>query len=303
MTPDPSVYAGYASRGRNAAWRYVLATCLALVFATLLSLAVGVVLMLTHSLPADLAQQMQHPTRPVTFLAATGGIFGILLAGFALAIFLVHGKSPRDVVGEWRWRRFFQGAALWTVALVALTGVDLLLAPHGFALTATRQTPLLAFSALLALAPQTFAEEFVFRGYLTQGLLLATGRPWAAAAISGALFGALHIANGAPQALSAAVFGVVLAVLAIRTGGIAFTFGLHLINNWFGAAVVVSGGDLFHGLPGLATQNTPQLMWWDTATAAAALLALAFLMGVHRSFSARSLQQAAPGSAEQGAQA
>jgi membrane protease YdiL (CAAX protease family) len=303
MTSEPSVYAGYARQGRNAGWRYVLATGLALLFATILALAAGVILTLTHALPADLAQQMQHPTRPVTFLVATGGIFGILLAGFALAIFLVQRKSPADVVGEWRWRRFFQGAALWAVALIALTGVDLLLAPHGFALTATRQTPLLALSALLALAPQTFAEEFVFRGYLTQGLLLATGRPWAAATISGALFGALHIANGAPQAVSAAIFGVVLSVLAIRTGGIAFTFGLHLINNWFGAVAVVSGGDLFNGLPGLATQNTPELMWWDTATAAAALVALAFLMGAHRSFSARSLQRTGPGSAEQGAQA
>jgi membrane protease YdiL (CAAX protease family) len=152
------------------------------------------------------------------------------------------------------------------------------LAPAGFSISATARTPQLALWALIGLAPQVFAEEFIFRGYLTQGLLLATRRPPLAALFSGLVFGAMHIPNGWPQALGATLFGILLAWLAIRTGGIAFTTGLHLINNWFGAVIVVSAGDVFRGVPGLLTQTTPQLMWWDTALSSGALLALVLLL-------------------------
>ena len=125
---------------------------------------------------------------------------------------------------------------------------------------------------------QTFAEEFVFRGFASQGLLLATRRVLPTALISGLLFGALHIPNGPSQAVSATIFGIVLSVIAIRTGGIAFTYGLHLVNNLFGAVVVASNNDAFHGSPALFSQNTPQLMWWDTAIGVAALVAVAVLV-------------------------
>jgi membrane protease YdiL (CAAX protease family) len=129
----------------------------------------------------------------------------------------------------------------------------------------------LALAAAAGLLVQTFCEEFFFRGLITQGLLLWLKRPWPAAIVSGLLFGALHIANGPQQALNAVAFGIVCSMLAIRTGGIAFTWGLHLANNYFGAVVVVSAGDVFKGSPGLFTQNTPQLMWWDLSLAVLAL--------------------------------
>ncbi len=125
---------------------------------------------------------------------------------------------------------------------------------------------------------QTFGEEFIFRGYLTQGFLLALKKPLPAAIASGLLFGSVHIPNGIPQALNATVFGIVCALIAIRTGGIALTFGLHLANNYFGAVVVVSGADVFKGSPGIITQTTPQLIWWDLCIAVAALAGALWLI-------------------------
>ncbi len=121
---------------------------------------------------------------------------------------------------------------------------------------------------------QTFTEELIFRGWLTQGLLLWTRRPAVAAVIAGLLFGLLHIPNGLPQAAGATLFGVAMSLVAIRTGGIAFTWGLHLVNNLLGAVVVVSSGDVFAGAPGLFTQTTPQLMWWDAAVEGVVLIIL-----------------------------
>jgi hypothetical protein len=118
-------------------------------------------------------------------------------------------------------------------------------------------------------------------------LRLATRRPLAAATLSGLLFGALHAPNGPPQAIGAAAFGTATALVTIRTGSIAFSYGLHLANNVFGAVLVVSAGDVFSGSPALATQNTPQLMWWDLGATIVALVAVAGLVRAHDARSIR----------------
>ena len=266
-------YLDYARRGLNAWWRYLLAIVAALVIWLVLDVAIIVGLTVSRLMPADVAAELTKPSHPVVFFAGNGLAFATLIAGLVIAARLIQRKRFTDVIGEWRWSRFAAGFALWTACLIAATLADVALRPSGFRWTATGGTAALAVAALVGLGVQTFAEEFIFRGYLTQGLLLATKRPVAASVLSGALFGALHIPNGVPQALNAVLFGSVAALIAIRTGGIAFTWGMHLINNLAGAVIVVSAGDVFKGTPGLFTQTTPSLAWWDLI-AETALLAV-----------------------------
>lgn len=271
-------FAQYARRGRNGPVRYGLALALGLVLSVVLGAAVLLPLQLAGLLPVDLATRMTDASAPEVFFPATGVMFGCLLLGCVLAARWVQGKRLRDIVGAWRWRLFGLGLALWTLVLVAGAGADALLAPEGFSFTATPQTLSVAGLALVALVPQVFAEEFIFRGWITQGLLLALKRPWPTAIVSGIVFGSVHIPNGLPQAASATLFGVLTAVIAIRLGGIAFTTGLHLANNLFGAVIVVSAQDVFRGLSGVIRQSTPQLMWWDVAVSAAGLTCLTFVV-------------------------
>jgi uncharacterized protein len=190
---------------------------------------------------------------------------------------LLQGKRFGDVVGRWNWKLFSWAVVFWVVVEILASGMDFLIAPNGFHITASDGTLDLALWALFGLSVQTFAEEFIFRGYLTQAFLLATKNPLAAALVSGLLFGAMHAPNGAPQAVAAGCFGIVTSLIAIRTGGIAFTFGLHLTNNLFSAVIMISTDDVFLGSPGLISQNTPQLVWWDVAVTAAALVGTLWL--------------------------
>lgn len=274
-----TVFLEYAARGRNAWWRYAACVVLALGLTILLGLAVVSVLTVADVLPDDFETRIIDPSEPIAFFLANGVLFGLLIAGLAVAARLIHAKRFTDLLGAWRWPVFWRGLAVWLVVLVAAVLIDFALAPQGFRVSADGRTAALVAVALPALAVQTFAEEFVFRGYVTQGLLLATRRVLPAALISGLLFGALHIPNGTPQAVSATAFGIVMAFIAIRTGSIAFTSGLHLANNAFGAIVVVSGGDVFRNTPGFFTQTTPHLMWWDTAVGVVGLVAVAVLVG------------------------
>ena len=263
-----------AARGRNAWWRYLISGVAAIVFATLALTALSIVLGTAHILPPDVAAQLQQPRDAPIFFLGVGVVFAALAIGLMAAVFLFQRKRPGDVIGNWRWRLFFWGFGVWAGLECVLALIDFVIAPHGFSISVSSGTGALAISALAGLSAQTFAEEFIFRGYITQGILLATKRVLPAAAISGLVFGALHIPNGVPQAINAVVFGIVCALVAIRTGGICLTFGLHLVNNFFGAVILVSTGDVFRNSPGLFTQNTPQLLWSDLGLTSLALLAL-----------------------------
>lgn len=270
-----TAFLDYARRGRNAWWAYLLAVALASALTIGLGVALAFGLDRAGLLPPDLAAQIQSPRDPPVFFGAVAVIFGLILFSCWAAARIVQAKRFGDVVGRWSWSDFARGVLIWVAVLSVLTLVDFLLAPGGFRVTVGPGTLPLAAAALAGLAVQTFAEEWIFRGWLTQGLLLATRNTVATAILSGLLFGSLHIPNGWPQALGATVFGVATAMVAIRLGGIAFTYGVHLVNNLFGAVVVVSGQDVFRGAPGLFTQDTPHLMWWDVAAGALVLAALA----------------------------
>jgi membrane protease YdiL (CAAX protease family) len=271
-------YLDYARRGRTAWWRYPVTLVLAGAVAGLLGVAIVTALLVARLAPNDIALELQRPVHPFIFFTAIGLSFAVIVAGLALAARLIQRKTVADIAGRWSWKLFAAGAVVWAGCLTLATFADLLIDHGGFRWSASGATLGLAISALLGLGVQTFAEEFVFRGYLTQALLLATKRPWLAAILSGLLFGAMHIPNGSPQCVNATVVGVVTALIAIRTGGIAFTYGLHLINNLFGAVVVVSSSDVFKGSPGLITQTTPNLMWWDVASGAVMLALVAWLI-------------------------
>lgn len=271
-------YLSYARRGANAGWRYLAALTLGVILTIVFGAVVIAVGEVLHILPADMAEQIQKPDRPITFFGVTATIFGLLALGFALAIRWLHRKRAADVLGAWSWRGYGRGFAIWAVVVVVTALVDFAIAPSGFRVTGGPQVASLAVMALAGLAIQTFAEEYVFRGYITQGLILAIKRPLPTAVVSGLIFGAIHIPNGLPQAVSATIFGVVLALIAIRTGGIAFGCGLHLANNLFAAVVLVSGGDVFKGSPGLFAQDTPHLMWWDVGVSSLALALVAWLI-------------------------
>jgi uncharacterized protein len=268
----------YAARGKNSWWRYVLGFILALVIGIVVSVAVSMAAILMKWVPLDLAAQIQTAGDPVMFFGFIGLVFGALLGGFAAVAPLLHGKSPFDLLGRWDWRGFVTGAVVWLGVMILLTGIDYLLRPSGFTWTAGRLTVTSVLVTCVALGIQTFAEEYVFRGYLTQGLLLATKKPLVASLISGVIFGLCHIPNGIPQAVWATFFGVVLALVAIRTGGVAFGVALHMVNNIFGAVVVVSANDVFKDAPSVLSQATPDLMWWDTLAGVVILTAIAALI-------------------------
>jgi membrane protease YdiL (CAAX protease family) len=95
---------------------------------------------------------------------------------------------------------------------------------------AEEETAKIVALGLLVILAAPISEEIFFRGFLFGGL---RGRMsfWAAALISGVLFGLVHLPTGPAQVPPLAVFGILLAWLYERTGSLGPAIFMHMIQN------------------------------------------------------------------------
>ncbi|MET9453181.1 CPBP family intramembrane glutamic endopeptidase [Streptomyces cinerochromogenes] len=161
------------------------------------------------------------------------------------------GKRPAgtvsSVAGRLRWR--------WLL-LCVLTAVPVLgLAMAGMFLLPADGEPesqwvgwpafARALAMLVLLVPvQAAAEEYVFRGWLTQTAGAFLRSPWAAILPQAVLFAAAH-GLGTPWGFAdLVVFALAAGWLTWRTGGLEASIALHTVNNLFsfGVAAAVVGG-------------------------------------------------------------
>ncbi len=134
-----------------------------------------------------------------------------------------------------------------------------------------RHGPLFAL-ALIALAP-AICEEGLFRGFILSGLRSGSGT-WAAVIVSALLFGVTHLD---PARLGAVTtLGVVLAVLAIRSGSLIPCILCHFTHNGL-ALVIVARLKELHDL-GLFQEGRPTHVLRGGALVAVAI-GLALLYG------------------------
>ena len=281
LSYDNPDFRARADAGKHAWWRYFLAFVWSLFVQTVLLLVLGIALMIAGVPMSILLTATKSPSQPLWFFGIIGASFVAWLIGIWWGAKWLNHKPARDYLAGWQWPLFFAGFGLWLVILCANEGFDYLMQPSGFALKASL-TPVVVAVTVLTLIVQTFTEEYLFRGFATQGFLHLVKRPLPAAILSGLFFGACHIPNGWPQAANAAMLGVALALIAIKTGNLAFGYGLHLVNNLFASLIFVSSDDIFKGAPGLFTQSTPSLELVDLGIAAVVLGVLSVAFGVKR---------------------
>ncbi|MEU6672265.1 CPBP family glutamic-type intramembrane protease [Streptomyces sp. NPDC046727] len=102
-----------------------------------------------------------------------------------------------------------------------------------------------ALAMLVVLVPvQAAAEEYVFRGWLTQTVGAFLRSPWAALLPQAVLFAAAHGWGTVWGFADLVVFGVAAGWLTWRTGGLEASIALHAVNNLlaFGVSAAVVDG-------------------------------------------------------------
>ena len=217
-------------------------------------------------------------------------------AGVAVLLFCVvkiHRKQWTDTItGRPRidWGRVGFGAAVWGGLSVVFMAAQYGLGDTSHLEWQFEAGPFAGMCVVLALLMpfQVGFEEWVFRGYLTQGCALLFKRGWAAIAVPGVVFGLMHWANpevqefgfwtAMPQYI---VMGLVLSATAVLDDGVELAFGLHLANNVLSSIVVT------HDAAALQTHAlwcdmAPQMSAWDGA--AMVVCGVIFLWACNRKY-------------------
>jgi uncharacterized protein len=174
---------------------------------------------------------------------------------------VLHGMGigwSSSVLGRLRWRLLPAYTGLAFAVLGAGIGLSVLL---GFLLgeeDVTGPVPGLGWLLVVVLLTtplQSAAEEYVFRGYLSQAVAGWIGRPevgaLVAAVTTAALFSALHAPPDVPTFLDRFAFGLAASAVVWLTGGLEAAIVLHAVNN---VLVFVLAGLLGEGV---ATTEVP----------------------------------------------
>jgi uncharacterized protein len=254
-------FLAYARRGNNSWWRYLATPVLAFVLLTLVQLIADTWTARAGLLPPNFTVLTRDASNPVWFYGYGSLLSAGLLLSLLVAALVIQNKNFADLVGHWRWAHAAAGAAAGLALVIVATGVDYAVHPAGFQLIVGPQTVVLALVAIPYCLLLVLFDEVFYRGFAAQGLLLATKRPLVVAVGSGAL--SMLGVNSWPHAADAFVWGFAAGLIAIRTGGIAFTWGMAAVTSLFNAVVSVESDDVLRGSPGIFAQTTPDLAWLD----------------------------------------
>lgn len=176
------------------------------------------------------------------------------IVSLILAILLIksfHYRNYKDVINGgfgFRWNRFWTGVIVWGAIALVLLLAELVLNPGNLELQFNPAAfiPLVIISLLL-IPIQSGTEEFLFRGYLAQGVAAWTRKPWLVILIPSLFFALVHAMNPEVKEYgfwimmpNYLVFGIVFAIMAYLDDGIELAIGTHAVNNCFSSIFVTS---------------------------------------------------------------
>lgn len=158
-----------------------------------------------------------------------------------IALAMIWTRAPASLLANLRpksWtRRDIGRGLLWAVAtysvlaaylaLLQLAGLEALLPQSTIGDEVTRSLQVLALAGVSAVVVAPVSEEFIFRGFLFNGLLRFGF--WPAAVVSGFLFATPHF--DAASLIPFTLIGVVLAWLAHTSGGLRQPIVFHAAFN------------------------------------------------------------------------
>src|SRR5690606_7658902 len=150
------------------------------------------------------------------------------------------------------WKRIFFAFALWGGLTVALTLADYYLNPQDYEFN-FKPVPfaILAVLAIILIPMQTSFEEYLFRGYLMQGLGIQLRSRLFPLIFTSVMFGLMHIANPEVEKIGyiALIYyigtGLFLGVVTLMDDGLELALGFHAANNLITALLLTSDWSAF----------------------------------------------------------
>lgn len=206
-------------------------------------------------------ESIQDPNVMMTVLDSNLTLF-LMLLSFAiglLAVYLVvrflH-KQPFVELTTSRkktdWGRVLFGFGLITVTTLVVTILDYYSNPDDYVLQFDLVPFLiLAVIAIIMIPLQTSFEEYLFRGYLMQGIGVLAKNRWLPLVLTSVIFGGLHLANPEVDKLGNIIMiyyigtGFFLGIMTLMDEGMELALGFHAGNNLITALLVTADWTVF----------------------------------------------------------
>lgn len=181
--------------------------------------------------------------------------FSVFLLLLALWVLFVHKQSLVSLTTSRTkidLKRFGFAFACQAILILASFIISYFLNPTNFVFNFNLPAFLGFFVIALIFIPiQTSFEEYFFRGYLMQGVGLATRNRGIALIVTSVIFGLLHLANPEVETLGSGIMvyyigtGFFLGIMTLMDDGLELALGFHAANNLIGALLVTSSWTVF----------------------------------------------------------
>jgi hypothetical protein len=126
----------------------------------------------------------------------------------------------------------------------------------------------LALIGIILIPLQTSFEEYLFRGYMMQGLGIAAKNRWVPLVVTSVLFGLMHLGNPEVEKLGYGIMiyyigtGFFLGIITLMDEGLELALGFHAANNLIGALLLTADWTAFQ-TDSLYRDVSDPILGWD----------------------------------------
>jgi len=181
--------------------------------------------------------------------------FAVGLVGVFMVAKYLHSQSLIQLTTsrpKIDWKRFWFIFILWGIISSSFVLIDYVTSPENYVIN-FQLIPflILCVIAILFVPLQTSFEEYLFRGYLMQGIGVILKNKWAPLLLTSFTFGLLHIANPEVDKLGNMIMvyyigtGLFLGIMTLMDEGLELSLGFHAANNLFTALLVTADWTAF----------------------------------------------------------
>ncbi|MEP5341285.1 MAG: CPBP family intramembrane glutamic endopeptidase [Algibacter sp.] len=253
------MYIAQAFKGLHDWWRYLIGLVIVLIAWQVIGGIPFLVGLIVETLSnggdiAELDQLTQNELLSILepnlnlFLMLLMFVFG-LIALFLVVKYMHKLSLTRFTTSRKKidWKRFWFSFILWGILSSGILFIDYYLTPEDYVLN-FKLVPflILCVIAIIMIPLQTSFEEYLFRGYLIQGIGVIVKNKWAPLIITSLGFGLLHIANPEVDKLGPIIMvyyigtGFFLGIITLMDEGLELALGFHAANNLFTALLVTA---------------------------------------------------------------
>lgn len=187
------------------------------------------------------------------FLMLLGFFFGLI--GLFLIVRYLHKQKIKDLTttrAKVDFRRIGFGFLLVSIPSAVLIIIGYYISPEDYILQFDLYPFLILFAIAIVFIPiQTSFEEYLFRGYLMQGIGINTKSRAAALILTSVIFGMLHYFNPEVEKMGNFIMvyyigtGLFLGIMTLMDEGLELALGYHAGNNLMAALLITADWTVF----------------------------------------------------------